>query len=359
MGVDTNTQNVAPNVEARVHPARASNFIRKGQNGGPSTRGGKNAWEKITATSNEPTKIVDTVAKKANEKMLPKEAAFAQKTDQLLPTAHPVLFKVPNVPRQPDDSTKRTTTALPQRASSNVNVLNRFLDMNAQAPYQYLQPYIDQFPPRKPVELLPAAFQGERTVIQDSGLDIEHSQYMGFFRRVLSVRRVVQQTPRRKNPSMSVLVLLGNGNGLAGYGQASSATVGGAVKQASQRALKHMHLFAMFENRTIHHTIIRKFKASTVTLRPRIQGKEEEKRKNRNIQHQHTHFYILSYPGFGFVPNPYIHETCRAIGIQDISGKITGSRNPINAFKATFEALQHHLTPQDVARQRGRRVVRL
>ena len=60
--------------------------------------------------------------------------------------------------------------------------------------------------------------------------------------------------------------------------------------------------------------------------------------------------------GFGCRANHYIHEICRCIGIQDLSGKVRGSRKPMNVIKATFEALSNQKMPQDIAKMRGKKV---
>jgi ribosomal protein S5 len=62
------------------------------------------------------------------------------------------------------------------------------------------------------------------------------------------------------------------------------------------------------------------------------------------------------YLGFGNRSNPYIHEVCHCIGIEDISGKVRGSRNPINVIKGTFEALQNQKVAEDIAKGRGRKL---
>lgn len=65
----------------------------------------------------------------------------------------------------------------------------------------------------------------------------------------------------------------------------------------------------------------------------------------------------LLLSGFGNRSNHIIHEICRCVGIQDISGKVRGSRNPMNVIKATFEALDHQRLPDDIAKMRGKKVL--
>lgn len=69
------------------------------------------------------------------------------------------------------------------------------------------------------------------------------------------------------------------------------------------------------------------------------------------------YFFIYLYIGFGCRANHYIHEICRCIGIQDLSGKVRGSRTPMNVIKATFEALSSQRLPEDIAKMRGKKLV--
>jgi small subunit ribosomal protein S5 len=68
------------------------------------------------------------------------------------------------------------------------------------------------------------------------------------------------------------------------------------------------------------------------------------------------HTLMIFDIGFGIRTNPKVHEICRCAGIDDLSAKVMGSRNPINVVKATFEALQLQRTPEQLARARGLRV---
>ncbi|KAI8055482.1 hypothetical protein BDF22DRAFT_677340 [Syncephalis plumigaleata] len=150
-------------------------------------------------------------------------------------------------------------------------------------------------------------------------------------RRTLSLRRTVNMTRKGKVPSMSALVVVGNGQGAAGYGEGKAEDVPNAIIKATNRAIKSMTFFDRYDNRTVHHDIEHKFKATRIELRARP-------------------------PGFGNRSNPYIHEVCHCIGIEDISGKVRGSRNPINVVKGTFEALQNQKVAEDIAKGRGRKL---
>ncbi|KAI9022546.1 ribosomal protein S5, C-terminal domain-containing protein [Hyaloraphidium curvatum] len=132
--------------------------------------------------------------------------------------------------------------------------------------------------------------------------------------------------------SMYALVVVGNGNGAAGYGEGKSSDLGSAVQKATRRAARDMVAINRYDNRTIYGTVTHKFVSSEITLRP-------------------------APPGYGISANQTIHEICRCAGIQDISAKVIGSMNPMNVVKGTFEAFALQQKPEAVARKRGRKLV--
>ncbi|KAF8929535.1 hypothetical protein EDD21DRAFT_366628 [Dissophora ornata] len=154
-----------------------------------------------------------------------------------------------------------------------------------------------------------------------------------FLKRALVIKRTSNMTTAGKIPSMYALVVVGNGRGIAGYGEGKDDEVARAVRKATNRAMRNLTAFDRYDDRTIYHDIDHKFHATKIQFRSRP-------------------------PGFGNRCNHYIHEICSCIGILDISAKVWGSRNPMNVIKATFEALSYkQKLPEDIARGRGKRVV--
>ncbi|TPX69045.1 hypothetical protein SpCBS45565_g02643 [Spizellomyces sp. 'palustris'] len=151
-------------------------------------------------------------------------------------------------------------------------------------------------------------------------------------KRVLHIRRVARVNSGGKVRSVSALVVVGNGNGAAGYGEGRATDAAAAVQKATKNAEKNMTYFHRFNNRTIFSNI--DFNWHKVQLQLRS-----------------------APPGYGVVASNHIHEICRCIGISDLGAKIWGSRNPMNVIKATFAALKQQQRPEDIARARGKRVV--
>ncbi|KAH9031655.1 ribosomal protein S5 domain 2-like protein [Lactarius pseudohatsudake] len=170
-------------------------------------------------------------------------------------------------------------------------------------------------------------------------------------------RRVTQQTGKGKIHRQGVLVVVGNGNGLVGYGEAKHDDPSRATGRAFAMAVRNMDYVDRFEGRTIWTEMSSKLGATRIILRPRPVG-------------------------FGLHCNPNVHQVLKAAGIKDISAKVWGSRNPLNVIKLLFRMLHAGNAPlamgngiggpgrkldkgsgvrgkQEIERERGRKLVNL
>lgn len=155
----------------------------------------------------------------------------------------------------------------------------------------------------------------------------------------LQVRNLVynfvsNQTRGGKIQSVFALTVVGNGNGMLGYGQGKWDVTEAetARDKAMIEAIRSMAPIHRYENRTVYGDIEAKFKSTTVSLRPKA-------------------------PGFGLRANFYVHEVCRCAGITDLGAKVRGSMNGMNIVKAVVLALRGQKLPETIARQRGMHVV--
>ena len=170
-------------------------------------------------------------------------------------------------------------------------------------------------------------------------------------------RRVTQQTGKGKIHRQGVLVVVGNGNGLVGYGEAKHDDPSRATGRAFAMAVRNMDYVDRFEGRTIWTEMSSKLGATRIILRPRPVG-------------------------FGLHCNPNVHQILKAAGIKDISAKVWGSRNPLNVIKLLFRMLHAGNAPlamgngiggpgrkldkgsgvrgkQEIERERGRKLINL
>jgi len=152
--------------------------------------------------------------------------------------------------------------------------------------------------------------------------DNDHAPILPLSRRELDklhrfpliTRRVTQQTGKGKIHRRGVLVVVGNGDGLVGYGEAKHDDATRATNRAFAMAVRNMDYVDRFEGRTTWTEMSSKLGATRIILRPRPVG-------------------------FGLHCNPNIHQVLKAAGIKDISAKVWGSRNPLNVIKLLFRML--------------------
>ena len=128
-------------------------------------------------------------------------------------------------------------------------------------------------------------------------------------------RRITQQTGKGKIHRQYALVVVGNGDGLVGYGEGKDEELPRASDKAFAAAVRNMDYVERFEKRTLWTDMETKLGSTHIILRPRPIG-------------------------FGLRCNPNVHQVLKAAGIKDASAKVWGSRNPLNVIKALFRVLQ-------------------
>ena len=186
-----------------------------------------------------------------------------------------------------------------------------------------------------------------------------------FKTKILVTHRVVNQTRLGKIQSEYYLAVAGNGRGLLGIGEGKSAEIEDARAQARNAAIRNMQPIPMYEARTIHGDVKGKVSATEVELSSRPPGMPISISTHptsslppffSGIYHPLNH-ELMNSSGFGIRCQSLIWEMCRCAGIQDLSAKVTRSRNKMNTIKATLQALLSQRLPDEEARARGRKLV--
>lgn len=153
--------------------------------------------------------------------------------------------------------------------------------------------------------------------------------------KTLVLKTVKNQTSKGKIVSFYAMVCAGDGNGMLGIGEGKDPDEpGNAILKAHWQAVKNLVKVPRLEDRTIFGNIEHKYGASVVHLRS-------------------------APPGSGLRCNPMVFELAQCAGINDLSSKVYRSRNKMNVVKCTMEALLKQKTIDEIALERGKKVVDL
>jgi len=148
--------------------------------------------------------------------------------------------------------------------------------------------------------------------------------------QLISVNRVTKVVKGGKNLSFAALVVIGDENGVVGFGTGKAKEVPNAIKKAVEAAKKNLIKVTLIEG-TLPHEIIGEYGAGRVLLKP---AKE----------------------GTGVIAGGAVRAVLQSLGVHNVRTKILGSNNPHNVIRATFDGLLRMKDPNEVARLRGKQV---
>ena len=136
----------------------------------------------------------------------------------------------------------------------------------------------------------------------------------GIKTKLVTTRRVCKVVKGGRNSSFAALVVAGDGKGRVGVGMGKATEVPEAIKKAEQAARRNMKKISL-NGTAIPHETVGKFACSEVLLRPAPEGR-------------------------GVIAGGSVRAVLEVCGINNITTKCYGSRNPINVVKATMCALE-------------------
>ncbi len=148
--------------------------------------------------------------------------------------------------------------------------------------------------------------------------------------KVVAINRVSKTVKGGRIMKFSALIVVGDGNGIVGFGIGKSGEVTDAIRKGIADAKKNL-IKVSLKGTTIPHEIIGAYGAGRVLMRP-------------------------AAAGTGVIAGGPVRSVIEAAGIKDIRTKSLRSNNPCNVVRATFNGLASLKSAEQVAAKRGKTV---
>jgi small subunit ribosomal protein S5 len=145
--------------------------------------------------------------------------------------------------------------------------------------------------------------------------------------RLVAINRVTKVTKGGRTFSFSAIVVVGNENGIVGYGLGKANEVTTAISKGIEDAKKSL-IKAPVINGTIPHEQLARYGGASVFISP-------------------------ASSGTGVKAGGAMRAVLESVGVKDCLAKSKGSSNPHNVVKATIAALLKMRDAYTVANERG------
>lgn len=145
--------------------------------------------------------------------------------------------------------------------------------------------------------------------------------------KVVAVNRVTKVVEGGRSFSSAAIVVVGNGEGIVGYGLGKAKELVDAIAKGVEEARRNLIQVPILRG-TIPHESIGRHSGGKVLIKPAALGT-------------------------GVIAGGGVRIVLERAGVKNVLSKSQGSSNPHNVVKATFKALLQLRDPVTIARQRG------
>lgn len=145
--------------------------------------------------------------------------------------------------------------------------------------------------------------------------------------RLVAINRVTKVTKGGRTFTFAAIVVVGNEDGIVGWGLGKAGEVTAAIAKGVEAAKKNLIQVPIY-NGTIPHEQAARYGGARVFIKPAAEGS-------------------------GVKAGGAMRAVLESVGITDVLAKSKGSSNPHNLVKATMLALSELRSPLDVAKARG------
>jgi small subunit ribosomal protein S5 len=145
--------------------------------------------------------------------------------------------------------------------------------------------------------------------------------------RLVAINRVTKVTKGGRTFTFAAIVVVGDGNGVIGWGLGKAGEVTAAIAKGVESAKKNLVKVPVLKG-TIPHEAEVSFDGAKVLLKP-------------------------AAAGTGLKAGGAMRAVLESVGITDVIAKSKGSSNPHNLVKATIAALSEMRDAYTIAGQRG------
>lgn len=145
--------------------------------------------------------------------------------------------------------------------------------------------------------------------------------------RLVAINRVTKVTKGGRTFTFAAIVVVGDGNGIIGWGLGKAGEVTAAISKGVEAAKKNLIKVPVLKG-TVPHEIEATFGGAQVFLKP-------------------------AAAGTGLVAGGAMRAVLESVGVKDVLAKSKGSSNPHNLVKATIVALSQMRDAYTIAKTRG------